>query len=266
MNEVFTNEAFTNEAFIVYPAIDLRRGRVVRLRQGDPDQETTYGNGSLAIARRWQAAGATWLHVVNLDGAFGEAQRANLAALARILTTGLHIQFGGGLRDLASIRRALNLGVRRVVLGTAAVEDPALLELALEQYGPEQIAVGIDARDGFARIQGWQAASPIKALDLAQRWAEMGGRWLIFTDISRDGMGSGVNVAATAKLASTTGLNVIASGGVSTLDDVQRVQAAELQGIIIGRALYEQQVALADALRLTQQHVPIAPQEAYNVS
>jgi phosphoribosylformimino-5-aminoimidazole carboxamide ribotide isomerase len=218
------------------------------LAQGDPDRETSYADDPLHVARQWQAAGAAWLHVVNLDGAFGEAGRENRGALDEILTTSLEVQFGGGIRDLASLSGALNLGVSRVVVGTAAVENPALLREALATFGPDRVAVGIDARQGVVQIRGWQASSQLMAADLARSWADMGGRWLIFTDVSRDGMGSGVNVEATAVLAQDTGLRVIASGGVRSLADVRRVREAGLWGVIIGRALYEGQVRLREAL------------------
>ncbi|MFP4343075.1 MAG: 1-(5-phosphoribosyl)-5-[(5-phosphoribosylamino)methylideneamino]imidazole-4-carboxamide isomerase [Anaerolineales bacterium] len=236
--------------FTIYPAIDLRRGRVVRLIQGDPERETAYAGDALAVARRWQQAGATWLHVVNLDGAFDAAGDANLDALAGILTTGLRVQFGGGLRDLPAIRRALDLGVERVVLGTVAVEEPALLEAALAAFGPSRIAVAIDARDGWVRTRGWQYAGGIRAEVLAARWAGLGGRRLVFTDIARDGTGASVNVAATAALAEVTGLEVIASGGVGELNDLRRVRKAGLAGVIVGRALYEGQIDLSEALEV----------------
>jgi phosphoribosylformimino-5-aminoimidazole carboxamide ribotide isomerase len=238
------------DTFTIYPAIDLREGRVVRLAQGDPGRETAYGNQPLAVARRWQAAGAAWLHVVNLDGAFGEGGRKNVTALARILTTGLKVQFGGGVRDLETVRRLLDMGVSRVVMGTVAVENPSVVEAALASFGAERLAVGIDARDGYVRTRGWREVAPLTALELAQQWAALGGRWLIFTDIARDGMGSGVNVEATAGLAQDTGLSVIASGGVATLADVQGVKEAGLCGVIVGRALYEGQVSLEAALKI----------------
>jgi phosphoribosylformimino-5-aminoimidazole carboxamide ribotide isomerase len=238
--------------FTIYPAIDLRQGRVVRLAQGDPERETNYGDDPLQVAKRWETAGATWLHCVNLDGAFGEKGRQNQQALARILETPLSVQLGGGIRDMASITQAFDLGASRVVVGTAFVEDPDFVLSALEKFGPEHVAVGIDARDGMAQIRGWQETAMITAEDLAQRWADLGGKWLIFTDISRDGMGSGVNVDATIALAESTGLSVIASGGVKTLADVQRVREARLSGVIIGRALYEGHIKLSDALSLTQ--------------
>jgi phosphoribosylformimino-5-aminoimidazole carboxamide ribotide isomerase len=247
---ILKQEARVPARWMVYPAIDLRQGRVVRLMQGDPDRETAYTGNPLQVAQRWQAAGAEWLHVVNLDGAFGERSQANLIALSRVLTTGLHVQFGGGLRDLAALRRAFDLGVSRVVLGTAAVEQPELVAAALQSFGPERIAIGIDARRGFVRTHGWQKRATLTALELAQQWASRGARWLIFTDISRDGMSSGLNVGATAELARATGLDVIASGGVDSVEDVRRAYAAGLSGVIVGRALYEGRVALAAALRV----------------
>lgn len=236
--------------FTIYPAVDLRGGRVVRLSQGDPNRETEYNSDPAAAAQQWLDAGAAWLHVVNLDGAFGESGAANLDALQAILTIGNKVQFGGGLRSLDAIERVLKLGVSRVVLGTVAVEQPDMVSLAVAQFGAERVAVGIDARDGFVRTRGWQHGTGLTARQLAVQWADMGGKWLIFTDVSRDGMGSGVNVNATADLATTTGLSVIASGGVGKLADVKRVRDAGLTGVIIGRALYEGQVQLGDALAL----------------
>jgi phosphoribosylformimino-5-aminoimidazole carboxamide ribotide isomerase len=237
--------------FIVYPAIDLRQGRVVRLSQGDPDRETRYGSQPLLVAQRWQQAGASWLHVVNLDGAFGEKGKENIGALLDILTTSMNVQFGGGLRNKESVRQVLDLGVERVVLGTIAVRNPALVADILHEFGQDRIALGIDALDGFVRVSGWREATPLPALDLATKWIDMGGKWLIFTDISRDGMGSGVNVDSTAALARSTGLNVIASGGVAAMSDIVRVREAALSGVIIGRALYEGQVDLSQALTLS---------------
>ncbi len=237
----------------VYPAIDLRRGRVVRLKQGDPAQETRYADDPLAVARRWQEAGATWLHVVNLDGALGEGGGQNQKGLERILTVGPRVQFGGGLRDWAGIRRVLDLGVSRAVVGTAAVENPALLAAALASFGPERIALGLDARRGQARIHGWQRAAGVTAAELAERWAALGGRWLIFTDVARDGTGLGLNLPATARLAETSGLSVIASGGVASLEDVRQAYQANLSGVIVGRALYEGQVNLTQALHIGAQ-------------
>ncbi len=240
----------------VYPAIDLRQGRVVRLKQGDPAQETFYVDDPLAVARRWLDAGAGWLHAINLDGAFGESSCRNLAALEQILGTGLRVQFGGGLRDLHSVRDVLQLGVHRAILGTAAVEDPTLVEQALETWGPDRIAVAIDACQGIVRTHGWRQDSALTAVNLARRCAEIGVRWLIHTDVARDGMARGLNVEASRRLALEAGavleasenLHVIASGGVSDVGDVERACNAGLSGVIIGRALYEGTVRLRDTL------------------
>lgn len=243
-----------NREWAVYPAIDLRWGQVVRLMQGDPGKETKYADDPLHIARRWQDAGAGWLHVVNLDGAFDERGSQNLMALEQILTTGLRVQFGGGLRDSKRIHQVLDLGVSRAVIGTAAVEDPDLVEASLRIFGPERIAVGIDARGGRVRTHGWNLVTPMPALVLARQSATLGVRWIVFTDVARDGMGTGLNLDATVDLAQETGLNVIASGGVASLEDVRRTYEAGLSGVIIGRALYEGQIALEDALKVGATH------------
>ncbi len=235
-------------SFTVYPAIDLRGGQVVRLAQGDPARQTVYGDDPAAAAQRWRDEGAAWLHVVNLDGAFGEADGPNALALKAIVTAGLKVQFGGGLRDWASLDRAFDAGVARVVIGTAAVEQPALVEQALRDFGAERVAVGIDARDGRVRVRGWADEGGVAALALAKQMQALGLEWCVFTDVARDGIGTGVNVPATTELARTTGLRVIASGGVASAEDVAEVRAAGLAGVIIGRALYEGQVVLKDVL------------------
>ena len=234
----------------IYPAIDLRAGRVVRLAQGDPARETRYSDVPLEVAHRWQADGAEWLHVVNLDGAFGEADENNQAALKHMLTTGLRVQFGGGLRDLPALQQAIDLGVRRVVIGTAAIERPELVEQAVAALGPERVAVALDARQGMVQTHGWRQASTLRALDLARRCADQGVRWLVYTDISRDGMGSGLDLTRTVELHEQTGLHVIASGGVRSLEDVRRAYQAGLQGAVLGRALYQGQVLLPAALEI----------------
>ncbi|MBI3241367.1 MAG: 1-(5-phosphoribosyl)-5-[(5-phosphoribosylamino)methylideneamino]imidazole-4-carboxamide isomerase [Chloroflexi bacterium] len=227
--------------FVIYPAIDLRNGQVVRLAQGDLARTTTYSDDPAGTARRWQAEGARWLHVVNLDGAFGHESTPtrSVQSLISILSTGLNIQFGGGLRDLESIRQTMQLGVSRAVIGTAAVENPALVDEALAEFGPERIAVGVDAKEGRVRIKGWAVEAAVTAIDLARRLRTQGVQTIIFTDVSRDGIGIGVNVESSSALAQDSGLAVIASGGVASADDVHRVRDAGLAGIIIGRALYE---------------------------
>jgi phosphoribosylformimino-5-aminoimidazole carboxamide ribotide isomerase len=238
---------------IIYPAIDLRGGSVVRLAQGDPKRQTIYDADPAGVARRWIDAGVTWLHVVNLDGAFGDADwpsRRALQAIRRAAGERACIQFGGGLRALADIEGALDVGVDRVVLGTAAVERPKLVTAALARYGPERIVVGIDARAGRVRIRGWTEEAGTTPLALARTLVEAGLRIAIYTDIARDGVRTGVDVAATHKLAEVTGLEVIASGGVASLEDIRRVREAGLAGVIVGRALYEGQIDLKQALAL----------------
>jgi phosphoribosylformimino-5-aminoimidazole carboxamide ribotide isomerase len=232
----------------IYPAIDLRQGRVVRLVEGDPRRETEYGTDPYAVAARWIGQGATWIHVVNLDGAFGEASEANLKALKRLLTAGAAVQFGGGLRSLDAIGEALDMGVRRVVIGTVAVLHPELLSAALDEFGPEHVAVGIDARDGVIQTHGWKQSAGVTTTELAREWYSRGARWVVHTDVARDGTGAGVNAAASAALAKASGLNVVASGGVAALEDVVAAYDAGLCGVIIGRALYEGRLELREAL------------------
>lgn len=245
-----------SEPFTIFPAVDLREGRVVRLKLGDPRQQTVFGDDPLAAARRWVTEGARWLHVINLDGAFDEGGAANWRALPRLAELGAHVQFGGGVRTLDDIARALEAGVRRVILGTVAVENPDLVAQALEQFGPQHIVVAIDARDGMVRTRGWQQESGIKAESLGRRMKDLGVQTVLHTDIGRDGVLSGVNAAASVQLAQESGLRVIASGGVASLDDIRRVlqyAGSGLAGVITGRALYEGRLDLREALALAGQ-------------
>jgi phosphoribosylformimino-5-aminoimidazole carboxamide ribotide isomerase len=237
------------DEFIIYPAIDLREGQVVRLKQGDPSRKTVFGDDPAAVARHWLKAGAAWLHVVNLDGAFGEVDDANRAALQDILATGAQVQLGGGLRSIDAIDTAVNQGVQRVVIGTAAVENPELVRKAVVRFGPGQIAVGVDVREGRVYTRGWVDDTGVDAFDLAGELYKEGVETIIVTDISRDGMGSGVNVAFPQRLAQSTGMQVIASGGVDSLEDIQRVRQAGLPGVIVGRALYDGKFSLEEAMR-----------------
>lgn len=251
---------------VIYPAIDLKGGRVVRLRQGRAEAETIYDDNPVAVARRWVAQGAEWLHVVDLDGALGishdvpQAARIplNLQHLREICAAvpGTPIQFGGGLRTLADIERALRLGAARVVLGTAAVQEPGLVAEAVKRFGAERVAVALDARQGQVAIHGWRETSEATAVALGRAMRERGVRYALYTDIARDGMLTGVNVAATAALAQATGLQVIASGGVATLDDVRRLRVGEtfgIVGVIIGQALYSGALSLPDVLRAARE-------------
>jgi phosphoribosylformimino-5-aminoimidazole carboxamide ribotide isomerase len=244
---------------IVFPAIDLRHGRCVRLRQGQPQDETVYGDDPAALARRWVTEGAEWLHIVNLDGALGDSQVApgrpiNLERLAEIHTAlrATPLQFGGGVRSLADVETVLELGATRVILGTAAVQNPDLVAHAVVRFGAQQIVVGIDAREGQVVTHGWQATSDRTAVEVGRAMRQLGVVRIVYTDTARDGMLSGVNVESTAELARATGLRVIASGGVASLADVLRLKAAAgagIEGVIIGQALYTGAVALAEVIR-----------------
>ena len=234
---------------IVYPAIDLKNGQVVRLKQGDPAQKTVYSDEPLSIARKWQDSGAEWLHIVNLDGALDE-ESSNWPAVEAIAATGLSIQFGGGLRSADDVARALNNGVKRAVIGTAAVENPALVNKLVARHGAEAIVVALDARGGKVATHGWKTVSDWTAADLGKAMVARGVRHALYTDIARDGQLEGVNVDATRALARETGLQVIASGGLRSLDDVKALQGGEVAGVILGKALYEGLIDLAEALRI----------------
>jgi len=238
----------SHTAFTVFPSLDLRGGLVVRLTQGDPDRQTVYGDDPAGVAERWRAEGAEWLHVVNLDGSFGADGTANAAALRAILAVGLKVQLGGGLRDQAGLSRAIEAGAARVVIGTAAVEQPELVDWAVQTFGAERVAAGIDAWGGQVRVRGWTGEAGLTATDLGRRMRAQGVDTCIFTDVERDGLGGGTNVAASVALAAATGLRVIASGGIGDASDVQRVRAAGLAGVIIGRALHDGRIRLPEVL------------------
>jgi len=246
-------------SFIIYPAIDLRQGQVVRLRQGDPAAQTTYGDDPAAVARAWAAQGAEWLHVVNLDGAFTGAGQGsdqdlslNLRRLAEIrAATSLRIQFGGGLRETADIALALELGATRVVLGTVAVRHPEVVAQAIARFGAERIVVGLDARNGWVATHGWRETSALDALTVARRMRDLGVPRVVYTDIARDGTLTGVNLDATVALARSSGLEIIASGGVAGLDDIRRLathQTDGVVGVIVGQALYTGALYLDEAI------------------
>jgi len=238
------------QPFTIFPAIDLRQGKVVRLAQGDPDRQTVYGDDPRYWAERWQGAGAQWLHVVNLSGAFDENSSANLRALEQILAVGLRVEFGGGLRSESAIAAPLALGVARVFLGTAAIQNPSLVDWALATYGPEKIAGDIGARAGQVRIKGWQETTSLSVFDVGRRLRQQGMAWCVLTDVARDGVSAGIDVNTAVELQTVTGLYVVASGGVSTVEDVRRAHQAGLAGVIIGRALYEEKLTLAECQRM----------------
>ena len=239
--------------FTIYPAIDLRSGKVVRLKQGDPARMTFYSDDPAKTARHWLELGSRWLHVVNLDGAFGEPDSKNRSALGSILEVAkefnAQVQFGGGLRSLETIARTLALDISRVVLGTIVIEQPSAVSEAINRFGAERIAAGIDSRDGVVRVRGWAANSGILAADLARQLQALGVRTMVFTDINRDGLGRGLNLRATRSLADVSKLDVIASGGVDTLEDILAARGANLAGVIVGRAIYAGTLDLKAALQ-----------------
>ena len=238
--------------FELVPAIDLKGGKCVRLKEGVAERETDYSDDPVAQALEWQDQGASRLHLVDLDGAFsGTAVHLETArAIFRALK--IPVQFGGGIRSLDHVDRLLSLGAARVILGTAAVEHPGIVEEAVKKY-PDAIVVGIDARGGRAASRGWVEQTSLSALDLAIKMRSLGVARIIYTDVSRDGMLSGVNVPETEALARQAGIRVIASGGAAGLDDIRQLwerRASGIEGLILGRALYDRKLDLRQAIEM----------------
>jgi len=239
---------------LILPAIDLKGGRCVRLQQGEMDRETLFSDHPEEVAGRWESLGAQFLHIVDLDGAVA-GRPQNETAIKRILqSTSIPLELGGGIRTLDTVEHYLALGVKRVVLGTIAQKQPALLEEACKKF-PGSIALGIDAREGLVAVEGWKETTAVRAADLVKTMEDKGVETIIFTDIKRDGMMSGPNIESTRAMAEATRIPVIASGGVTTLDHIRellRLEAGGVQGIIVGRALYECTITLKDALALVK--------------
>jgi phosphoribosylformimino-5-aminoimidazole carboxamide ribotide isomerase len=241
---------------ILYPAIDLKGGRVVRLSQGRAEAETVYSTDPSVPAGDFVKAGAEWVHVVDLDGAF-TGKQANAAAVETILESGLKVELGGGIRSLEVIRHWLGLGVQRVVIGTKAVTDPNFLHECLHQFSPESIAVGIDAADGKVAVKGWIEKVDLSAIEFAHSVQDIGIHTIIYTDISRDGMMSGPNFEAQTEMLSELEIDVIASGGVACIEDIQRFKELEfrfpnLNGVITGKAIYDGNLSLPQAIRVAE--------------
>ena len=239
-------------AMTLYPAIDLLDGQAVRLRQGRREDKTVYGD-PVALAEQWRSQGGQWLHLVDLGAAFDGATR-HLPLLREIVAAFRGpVELGGGLRTLEDIRLRLEAGVERCILGTVAAENPDLVAEACRLY-PGHIAVGIDARDGLVALRGWVDASTLRAEELALRMRDIGVDTVIYTDISRDGMLQGANIPATRALIERTGMQVIGSGGVTTLQDVRGFAEAGCAGCILGKALYEKAFTLAEALAAVEEY------------
>ncbi len=233
---------------IILPAIDIKDGRCVRLYQGDYAQVSTYDADPVKVAQRWQSAGASWLHVVDLDGA-AVGRPINIEVIRKMRDkTSLHIELGGGMRSLDHIGQMLGLGIERVILGTVAVTDRALLREALARWG-ERIAVGLDARNGQVAISGWRKTSQVQATSLATELGEIGVQRFIYTDIARDGALKGPNLDALREMQQAISCSLIASGGVSSIDDLRSIAALGIEGVIVGKALYTGDVDLAAAIQ-----------------
>ncbi len=233
----------------IYPAVDIKNGKCVRLKQGNFDAVTVYEQNPVIAAKKWIEKGATYLHIVDLDGA-KEGISENEQIIAEIAKlSDVPVQTGGGVRSLKDIERKLQKGVSRVILGTVAVRQPELVKQAVEKFGSDKIVVGIDAKEGYVAIAGWEEISNVSALDLCLKMKEYGVKTIIYTDIAKDGMMSGINLEATKELIEKTGMYIIASGGISNMADLENVQKINAHGVIIGKALYQQTLDLKQVIK-----------------
>ncbi len=242
---------------IIFPAIDLKDGLCVRLMQGDPDRATVYGKDPVAVAKHWADEGAEWLHLVDLDGAFSKAPVNDSIILRIAESVPVPVQVGGGIRNMDSIERYLSAGVSRVIIGTAALRQPEILDEACSRY-PGKIALGLDAREGMVAVEGWKESTRTDAVSLVLRFSGLALAAVIYTDIHRDGMQSGVNIEATCRLMEKTPFPVIASGGVSTMEDVDNLLPLVprgLLGVITGRAIYEGTLNLREAIARVRRQI-----------
>lgn len=234
----------------LYPAIDIKNGQCVRLKQGQFDNVNIYSNQPEKMAIKWMNGGATYIHVVDLDGAV-IGKSINESVIKNIVNSvNVPIQVGGGIRTIKGIDEKLNLGVSRVIIGTKAVENPDLIKEAIRIFGSDKIVIGIDAKDGYVATQGWETVSEIMAIDLCKQMEDIGVKTVIYTDISKDGMLAGPNVEYTEYLVKNTNLDVIASGGISSLKDLENINRIGAQGVIIGKALYTDNIQLETAIKL----------------
>ncbi|MFQ3669993.1 MAG: 1-(5-phosphoribosyl)-5-[(5-phosphoribosylamino)methylideneamino]imidazole-4-carboxamide isomerase [Verrucomicrobiia bacterium] len=236
----------------LYPAIDVMGGQVVRLEQGRADRKTVYSDDPAGMAERWEREGAEWLHVVDLDAAF-TGEPVNLKVVAEMVgRVSIPVQMGGGIRSLEAAERALAVGVARVILGSRACEEPGFVGEVVRAFGGERVVVGIDAKDGKVSTRGWTETSRVDALELARRMEEEGVKTIVYTDISTDGMLQGPNVRAMEEMVAAVGVDVIASGGVSSTEDIRRLAAVpKLHGAILGKALYEGRTGIAECRLIT---------------
>lgn len=233
---------------IIYPAIDLRGGKVVRLKEGDPNRQTTFSDDPVATAQKWIDEGAVWLHIVNLDGAF-ETANENGAILEKIAKLNVKVQFGGGLRSLEALATAIERGVSRVVIGTAAITQPEIVGEALAKFGSDAVCIALDAKEGKIATHGWQQTSELTPVDFGRQIAHQGVIHALYTDVRRDGGLIGANIHDTIMLGRDTGLSVIASGGVTSAEEINLLARSQVVGgVVIGMALYEDKLTLIEAL------------------
>ena len=233
----------------LYPAIDIKGGRCVRLTQGLFDQEKVYGDSPAAMAKLWASQGAPFLHLVDLDGALAGQPVNEDAIRAIVAQVKVPVELGGGLRSAGAVKAMLDLGVSRCIIGTKAAKCPEFIRGLVEEFGPERIVAGVDAKDGMVAVDGWERTSAITAVELCLKVKEYGVRHIIYTDIARDGMMSGPNVAYTKMLTEKTCLDVVASGGVSGMEDLNTLYQNGITGVVIGKALYEGKISLAEAVK-----------------
>ena len=234
---------------IIYPAVDVREGKCVRLTQGEFNKETVYSDNPVEMALRWEKMGAQYLHVVDLDGArTGKAQ--NIAVISEMaVKMGIPVQLGGGIRSIEIIETILCKGIERVILGTSAVKDPELVKRAVKTF-ENNVVIGIDAKEGMVAIEGWEKTSEFKAVDFAKKMEDLGAKTIIYTDISRDGMLNGPNLKAMEEMVKAVNIDIIASGGVGKLEDIKNLKEVGVSGAIVGRALYTGDVDLKQAIEI----------------
>lgn len=242
---------------IIFPAIDIRNGKCVRLVKGDFKQETVFSERPEIMAKQWEEQGGQYLHLVDLDGAL-KGQSQNLDVVEMILkTVNIPVELGGGIRTIENIKRVLEMGVSRVILGSVAVKNPQLVQEACKKYGSERIVVGIDAKDGIVAVDGWGVSGNVEAKKLAKQMVDLAGvKHIIYTDISRDGTLSGVNAEATAQIAKYSGAKVVASGGVSSIEDIKILKNYEqfgIEGVIVGKAIYTNNLSLVEAIQIAKE-------------
>lgn len=234
----------------LYPAIDIRNGQCVRLRQGQFHDQEIYSNSPVKVAKQWESQGATFIHLVDLDGAL-HGHGVNEDVIKEIANAvAIPVQVGGGIRTIKDIENKINLGVNRVIIGTKAVENPAFIKEAISMFGADRVVIGIDAKNGMVAIEGWEKVSSYNAVTLALNMKELGVKTIVYTDIAKDGMLQGPNVECTKEMVDATGLDIIASGGVSSLKDLELINQVHVHGAIIGKALYENRFDLEEAIHL----------------